>query len=82
MNRGYLFAGIQFGGRVYADLRWQPYLDRATDSQSHASLEANADRYPFLLLNPLGAAFDSAALALPARNMLAYSGGMIGHKWK
>lgn len=33
--------------------QWQPKITLATDSQSHEPLEANADRWPFLLLNPV-----------------------------
>ena len=38
--------------RLCAAVRWQPYLDLAADTQTHEPLEDNADRYPFLLLNP------------------------------
>jgi hypothetical protein len=55
INRGYLFAGIMFGGRVYADLRWQPFINLTTDTQSHSPLESNDDRYPFLLLDAAAA---------------------------
>ena len=59
INRGYLFQGIRFGGRVYADLRWQPYINRATDTQTHGPVESDSDRFPFLLLNaPVGGGTD------------------------
>jgi hypothetical protein len=50
-----VYGGLNFLGQgylAYHALRWQPYINVAADTQSHAALESNADRFPLLLLNP------------------------------
>lgn len=71
---------IDFGwlvGGGQPALQWQPFINRTNDSQSHEPLEANADLFPILLLNPAVGTLFIQTLTVVAVGVAAISDAAI-----